>query len=294
MHLKSAIGLVFAALAMCVASHPVLGQTKPAPTYVDLELVLAVDISLSMQLDEQRLQREGYVAAFLDKAIQSGPQGRIAVTYVEWAGAGIQWVVVPWRLIATQADAREFAEALAVEPIRRARMTSISSALRYASRIFVDNGYRGLRRVIDVSGDGPNNSGVFVEVARDELIKSGVTINGLPIMLQSVGPWGGYFEIPHLDKYYRDCVIGGSGAFALAVRDKAKFATAIRQKLLLEIAGMTPPAPRPSPPAIIRTQLSPTKPMAPSKRGAASPAKYDCLIGEKRWQEFLRDRGDQW
>ena len=240
--------MILAAFAVWLAGAPAHGQSKPAPAYVDLELVLAVDISLSMQLDEQRLQREGYVAAFRDsailKAIQSGPQGRIAVTYVEWAGAGIQWVVVPWRLIATRADAQDFAESLAVEPIRRARMTSISSALRHAARIFKDNGFRGLRRVIDVSGDGPNNSGVFVEVARDELIKRGVTINGLPIMLQSVGPWGGYFEIPHLDKYYRDCVIGGRGAFALAVRDKSKFATAIRQKLLLEIAGLTPPAPR--------------------------------------------------
>ena len=298
MHHTPAIGIVVAALAMWLASAPVHGQSNPAPTYVDLELVLAVDISLSMQLDEQRLQRGGYVAAFRDKAIlkaiQSGPQGRIAVTYVEWAGAGIQWVVVPWRLIATRADAQEFSEALAVEPIRRARMTSISSALRHAGRIFLDNGFRGLRRVIDVSGDGPNNSGVFVEVARDELIKRGVTINGLPIMLQSVGPWGGYFEIPHLDKYYRDCVIGGSGAFALAVRDKSKFATAIRQKLLLEIAGLTPPALPRSSPAIIRTQLSPATPKVAPNRGAASPQKYDCLIGEKRWQEFLQDGAEQW
>ena len=292
-HAIRCLAVVFL-FAMCCAQTPARAQTKPAPVYVDLELVLAVDISLSMQLDEQRLQREGYVAAFRDKAIlkaiKSGPQGRIAVSYVEWAGAGIQSVVVPWRLIATSDHAHDFADSLAVEPIRRARMTSISSALRYAGRMFTGNGYRGLRRVVDVSGDGPNNSGIMIEKARDKLSSSGVTINGLPIMLQSIGPWGGYFEIPNLDKYYRDCVIGGSGAFALAVRDKSEFATAIRQKLLLEIAGLTPRE-RPSAPAVIRAQWLPPSPnvTAPKVDGPAT-GKYDCLIGEKRWREFLLDR----
>lgn len=299
MKLIDAIRLVFAALLATLAAHgPAGAQTKsappkPAPTYVDLELVLAVDISLSMQLDEQRLQREGYVAAFRDKAIlkaiQSGPQGRIAVSYVEWAGAGIQSVVVPWHLVSTRAEAHDFADTLAVEPIRRARMTSISGALSHSGRMFTDNGYRGLRRVIDVSGDGPNNSGAEVERTRDDLISRGITINGLPIMLQSVGPWGGYFEIPNLDKYYRDCVIGGSGAFALAVRDKSEFATAIRQKLLLEIAGLVPGRRQPSP-RVIRTQFAPAPPNSGPNAGKPSTAKYDCLIGEKRWQEFLRDR----
>lgn len=260
-------------------------QTGQAETIVDLELVLAVDISLSMQLDEQRLQREGYVAAFRDpaliKAIQAGPQGRIAVTYFEWAGGGIQSLVVPWRIIATPAAARAFADELAAKPTRRARMTSISGALQHARELLTANRLSGLRRVVDVSGDGPNNSGAYVEAARDVLVKNGIVINGLPIMLQSVGPWGGYFEIPNLDKYYRDCVIGGIGAFALAIRETAEFATAIRQKLLLEIAGRTPPRR----PVLVPAQLVQPGP-AP---GSAPPGKYDCLIGEKRWDQFRRD-----
>ena len=214
-----------------------------AKTPVDLELVLAVDISLSMQLDEQQLQRQGYVTAFRDpalvKAIQSGPQGRIAVTYFEWAGSGIQSDVVSWRLVHDARSAREFADALAARPIRRARMTSVSGAIRYGLRLFGANKYSGLRRVIDVSGDGPNNSGRQVELARDQAAKQGVTVNGLPIMVQSLGPWGGYFEIPDLDKYYKDCVITGPAAFVIAVRSRQEFSTAVRQKLLLEIAGQS-------------------------------------------------------
>jgi len=258
-----------------------------AKTNVDLELVLAVDISLSMQLDEQQLQRDGYVAAFRDprliKAIQAGPQGRIAVTYFEWAGAGIQAGVVPWRIVDSPGTAKTFADLLAKKPIRRARMTSISGALRHAAGLFRSSGFSGLRRVVDVSGDGPNNSGTTIETARDELTKQGITINGLPIMAQSVSMWGGYFEIPNLDKYYRDCVIGGVGSFALAVKEKSKFATAIRQKLLLEIAGLRPPV---RVGRIIPIQLVPP--------GSDPIAKYDCLIGEKRWQQFLRDGFNEW
>ena len=101
-------------------------------------------------------------------------------------------------------------------------MTSISGALKSGRALFATNQFKGLRQVIDVSGDGPNNAGVHVESARDELVEQGIVINGLAIMLQSVGPWGGYFEIPNLDNYYRDCVIGGTGAFALAIRKKTR------------------------------------------------------------------------
>ena len=279
--MKNSYLSLFAIVSFALAT--VTRHGAEAATEVDLELVLAVDISLSMQLDEQQLQRQGYVAAFRDKAIlkaiRSGPQGRIAVTYVEWAGAGIQSVVVPWTQISNASEASAFADALAAGPIRRARMTSISGALKSGRELFSASQFKGLRRVIDVSGDGPNNAGAHVETMRDELIEQGITINGLAIMLQSIGPWGGYFEIPNLDKYYRDCVIGGAGAFAFAIRKKTEFATAIRQKLLLEIAGPPRSSDRP---LLRRTQFVPPQP------------KYDCLIGEKRWQEFLRDRGDQW
>ena len=189
-------------LAMVMRSHgPALG--KP---YVDLALVLAVDVSLSMDFDEQRLQREGYVAAFRDpkllKAIQGGPNGRIAVTYVEWAGAGIQSVVMPWRVIAKAADAQAFADALAEKPIRRARMTSISGVMLGAQDLFAQSPVRGLRRVIDVSGDGPNNSGSRVDEARDRLVAAGVVVNGLAIRIKSGGGAYSYFDLPDLDLYY--------------------------------------------------------------------------------------------
>jgi len=246
--------------------------------YVDLELVLAVDISLSMDHEEQKLQRDGYVAAFRDpqlvQAIKSGPNGRIAVTYVEWAGAGIQSVVIPWRVIANSGDARSFANELSAKPIRRALMTSISEVLLMSSRLFATSPVRGLRRVIDVSGDGPNNSGSLVESARDRVVSAGTMINGLAIRIRrGVGAYS-YFDVPNLDRYYKDCVIGGSGSFVLSIRDKREFATAIRQKLLLEIANLSP-----LPPLVLRrTQL----------RSAVD--KYDCLIGEKLWQQYQQDQ----
>ena len=136
---------------LAAAGSQVQAQGKP---FVDLELVLAVDVSLSMDHDEQRLQRDGYVAAFRDPkllpAIRSGPNGKIAVTYVEWAGAGIQSVVLPWRVIETASDAQAFADALAEKPIRRARMTSISGVVLLAQRLFEQSHVQGLRRVIDV------------------------------------------------------------------------------------------------------------------------------------------------
>lgn len=259
----------------------ILGSAVQAETAVDLELVLAVDVSLSMDLEEQRLQREGYVAALRDpkviEAIQSGLHGRIAVTYVEWAGARIQSVVVPWRLLGAAEDANAFADLLAQQPISRFTMTSISAALALSALLFDNNDFRGLRRVIDISGDGPNNNGPFVEAARDEIVRRGIIINGLALLLSTGGSEYTYFDIPELDKYFRDCVIGGPGAFALDVRSKTEFATAIRQKLLLEIAAVSPS----EPPRIIPAQFT-----APGK-------KYDCLIGEKLWQQFLMDGPDQ-
>lgn len=251
-----------------------------AKEYVDLELVLAVDVSLSMDRDEQRLQRDGYVAAFRDpqllKAVQSGPNGRIAVTYVEWAGAAIQSVVIPWRIIRSAGDARSFADELAAKPIQRARMTSISEAASVADGLFKASPVQGLRRVIDISGDGPNNSGRPIELVRDRIVNSGVVINGLAIRIKKgLGAYS-YFDLADLDRYYKDCVIGGPGSFVLSIRDKSEFATAVRQKLLLEIAGL-----RPDPSAkLLRIGF----------RSVAD--KYDCLIGEKMWQQYIHERED--
>lgn len=276
---------------LCRALAVLLLTVMPARavTYVDLELVLAVDISLSMDFEEQRLQREGYVAALRDlqviKAIGAGPQGRVALTYVEWAGANIQRIVVPWQIVGTAQEANRFADTLAQQPISRARRTSISSAITFAAALFEKNDIQGLRRVIDVSGDGPNNAGAFVTGARDKVLRGGVTINGLAIQIARAGysPFG-YFDIADLEKYYRDCVIGGQGAFALAIRKPSEFATAIRQKLLLEIAGRTPGG---AEPMIRKVQFAPLQ--KPGTGPTAAPAS-DCLVGEKRWQQFWHDQ----
>lgn len=247
-------------------------QAQP-PANADLELVLAVDVSLSMDLDEQRLQRDGYVAAFRDpevhKAIASGAYGRVAVTYLEWAGPGNQQVVMPWTVIAGPQDAMAVADKLEALPISRARMTSISSALQFSGRLFDSSGVRAVRRVIDVSGDGPNNAGAPVVPVRDELVAAGIVINGLPVMVKLAQ---GFFDLADLDRYYADCVIGGAGAFMIPIKEKAEFRTATRRKLLLEIAGREPPA-----------RLHRAQARMPEEAS-------DCMIGEQQWRRYMDGR----
>ncbi|MDP4021539.1 DUF1194 domain-containing protein [Methylobacterium sp. NEAU 140] len=215
---------------------------------VDLALVLAVDVSLSMKPEEQRVQREGYVAAFRSEAVQGairlGLIGRIAVTYVEWAGDGNQIVVVPWTIIGTRAEAEGFAGRLALTPPRRAVWTSISGAIDFSAKLLREAGVTATRQVIDVSGDGPNNDGRDIVQARDAAVAAGIVVNGLPLMIQA--PTGPY-DIPDLDLYYRDCVIGGPGAFMVPVREPGEFATAIRTKIVREVADAAEPAPRAQP-----------------------------------------------
>jgi hypothetical protein len=208
-----------------------------AETEVDLALVLAVDVSLSMEEDEQELQRQGFVEAFrspeVHEAIRNGMLGRIAVVYVEWAGAGYQEVVVPWTVIEQPADGLRFATRLAQSPISRFGYTSISGAIDFSLKQLRDSGVQSIRQVIDISGDGANNQGRTVTLARDEALAQGITINGLPIMLKRpTGSW----DIENLDLYFRDCVIGGTGAFMIPVREKHQFAQAIRTKIVREIA----------------------------------------------------------
>jgi len=242
---------------------------------VDLELVLAVDISLSMDPEEQLLQREGYAAAFRDPhvrdAIKGGGWGKIAVTYVEWAGTGTAKTVVGWHLIDSDASAETFAAALEAAAPARARRTSVSGGLLAAAEMFDRNRYQGLRRVIDISGDGPNNQGPPVTGVRDRLVGRGIVINGLPLQLNR-GTIYSYFDIENLDDYYADCVIGGTGAFSLPVRDIARFAEAVRQKLVLEIAQTWP-----------GTMVQPATQISSPRNGDT-----DCLIGEKLWDEWIR------
>ena len=202
---------------------------------VDLELVLAVDVSGSMDVEEQAVQRRGYAAALrhpdVIHAIVDGGYGRIALTYVEWAGAASQATIVPWSLIDGAEAAGAFAEALDTRPISDMHGTSISGALDFAVGLFAQNGYAGLRQAIDVSGDGPNNNGRPVTPARDAAVAAGVVINGLPIMIRPSSVF------VSLDRYYADCVIGGPGSFVLPVKDRDQLAEAIRRKLVLEVAG---------------------------------------------------------
>jgi hypothetical protein len=258
------------AAALAVGLAPAAARAQAA---VDLELVLAVDVSLSMDIEEQRLQRDGYVEAFRDpelhKAIAAGPNGRISVSYLEWAGPANQQVVIPWTLVDGAQAARALADRLEGVPISRARMTSISSALQFSGRLFESSTVRGIRRVIDVSGDGPNNAGAPVLSVRDELVAKGIVINGLPVMLKMAQ---GFFDLPDLDAYYTDCVIGGTGSFMIPIKDRSEFRSATRRKLLLEIAGREPPA------RLIRVQTAPQRSLS------------DCLIGEKQWQRYMDGR----
>ncbi len=254
-------GFGFSVAGWAAPPMPQLADTRPNAIPVDVELVLAVDVSYSMDPDEQALQREGYRLALTSKeflqALHEGTHGKIAITYIEWAGQHDQLVVMPWRLI----DGPEAADAVSAEigraPYRRASRTSISGGLQFSSSLFANSGYRGLRRVIDVSGDGPNNSGVPVTPVRDEIVAKGITINGLPLMLKR--PYRGMMDVGHLDWYYEDCVIGGPGSFVIPVRDRAQFVEATRNKLVLEVAGRTPQKrlSRGSFPPLQRTRASP-------------------------------------
>jgi hypothetical protein len=249
-------------LALCV--RPALAQEIE----VDVELVLAVDISRSMNPVELEIQRKGYAAALTSpavvSAIRGGMLGRIALTYVEWAGSQHQQEIVPWTLIESQADAERVAAMILAHQTYGARRTSISSALVYGAAAIESNAFRGLRRVIDVSGDGPNNQGPQVDLVRDEVVARGIIINGIPLMTRDA--LSSRFSIDELDLYYAACVIGGPGAFVIPVREWPEFANAVRQKLVLEIAGLP-------------LQLVPAA-------AAFPPSPTDCQIGEKLWETY--------
>lgn len=216
---------------------------RAADIPVDLELILAVDVSGSVDWEEASLQRRGYVEAIRSDevigAIRAGANGKIAVAYIEWAGAYLQRTVIDWTVIDGPDSARAFTTALTEAPIETGPWTSISAAINYAVPMFARNDYQGTRRVIDISGDGPNNAGRPVTEARDAAIAAGITINGLPIVNDRPGP-GGLRSIRDLDKYYRDCVIGGAGAFLVVAKDFTDFSLAIKRKLIFEIAGRMP------------------------------------------------------
>lgn len=254
-----------------VAAFALLAATGRAPASgpveVDLELVLAVDVSGSMDLGEHRLQRQGYVEALrhpaIWNAIESGAYQRIAVTYVEWAGAGSQRIIMPWRLIDTAEAASAFAGELETLPVSDMRGTSISGAIDFSAGLFAGSGFEGFRRVIDISGDGPNSRGRPVVLAREAALAQGLTINGLPIMLRP-----SFSSQTPLDIYYGDCVIGGPNAFVLPVTTPEEMEKAIRRKLVLEIA-LAPLAPLPK---LIRAEGTPPT---------------DCMVGERLRRMYM-------
>ncbi len=262
---------LFAALLLTLAALPAAAETE-----VDVELVLAVDVSRSMSPRELEIQRRGYAEALVSdevlSAIADGFIGRIALTYVEWAGSGSTRVVVDWTLVANRADAERVAAALMAHRSTGLRRTSISGGIDTAAAMFDGNGFTAFRQVIDVSGDGPNNHGAPVLPARDAALAQGIVINGLPLM--TTDGYGSMWHLEDLDIYYLNCVIGGPGAFVIPVRDWDAFPAAVRRKLVLEIAGL--------PAAAVPRALPAT---------AAAPAAYDCLVGEKIWE---RSRGSGW
>ena len=247
--------------------HQLTQAGQSGAVAVDVELVLAVDVSYSMDPEEQALQREGYMAAITSReflqALKQGMHGKIAMTYFEWAGMHHQQIIVPWRVIDGPESADGFAADIARARYTRASRTSISGALLFAVPLFEGGGYRGMRRVIDVSGDGVNNNGPNVALTRDEVLAKGITINGLPILLKRSN--FGTMDIDNLDIYYEDCVIGGPGAFVIPIRNREQFKEAIRTKLVLEIAGRTP-----------KQRVMPAS--------SAQP-RVSCTIGERLWQE---------
>ena len=204
-----------------------------AQTEVDLQLVLAVDTSGSVNQTRFELQRRGYSAAFrhprvLD-AIRSGSTGSIAVTMVQWTGPMLQVHALPWTLLKDRTTAHAFADAIEETPRQLfAGGTSISGAIDYAIRLFPGSEFKGFKRVIDISGDGSNNRGRDVASARDEAVAAGVTINGLPILALE----------PFLDRYYYHHVIGGAGSFMIPAETYEAFADAVLRKLILEIASI--------------------------------------------------------
>lgn len=223
-----------------------LPRRAGAAEAVDLVLVLAVDVSRSIDDEEARLQREGYQAAMADPrvvaAIGGGAAGAIAVAYVEWAGYTHQRLVVPWMRVATAADAAAWSARLGRAPRESMSWTSLSGALAFSRRVLAVCPFEAARRVVDVSGDGANNSGPSPEEERDRLVDEGVVINGLPIVNDR--PNFGVAPGPELEPYYREFVIGGPGAFLVVAEDFASFGDAIRRKLVQEIAGgsYVPPA----------------------------------------------------
>ena len=231
--------LLCVAAILALALHPATATDQTPP--VDLELIIAVDVSGSIDQDEARLQRVGFQSALTNPlviaAVKRGRHARIAVTYFEWDSVDSQTTVVDWRLIEDEASAETFVGMLEDTPPRSGNRTSISGAIDFAMKRFAQGPYRGTRRVIDVSGDGANNSGRALAEARAEALAAGVTINGLPILGDHSG-LPSYTSPEDLEKYFKAEVIGGPGAFVIVAESFQSYSTAILDKLIREISWL--------------------------------------------------------
>ncbi|TGV78239.1 DUF1194 domain-containing protein [Mesorhizobium sp. M00.F.Ca.ET.149.01.1.1] len=244
----------------CAEAAPLPAPADGSP--VDVELVLAVDISQSMDEAQFALQRAGYVGALRHpdfiNAVRSGRNGRIALAYFEWAGVVRDDGVIAWQIIDGEDSANAFADRIEARPFRSFRGTSISGALGFGAGLLERAGFSSPRRVIDISGDGPNNIGRPVAAIRDAAVAKGIVINGLPILIRP-SP-----SVSRLDRYYADCVTGGAGSFVLPIYAASEFSTAIRRKLVQEVSGLTDAR-------SIRVE---------------DAAPVDCLLGERLRQRF--------
>jgi hypothetical protein len=232
---RTVLASVLAVLALAPAR-------ASAADKVDLLLVLAADVSRSIDAEKFQLQRNGYAAALADPrvldAIASGRYARIGVTFVEWSGIGKQKVVIDWTLIGDGAAAKGFGDRLLEAPRSFADRTSISGGIEFAMAQLTAAPYESARRTIDVSGDGTNNAGRDVTMVRDEAVAKGITINGLPILSANPMLWNPDHTNPPggLAKYYQDNVIGGPSAFVRVAKDFNAFGEAIIEKMIAEVS----------------------------------------------------------
>jgi hypothetical protein len=268
---------------------------------VDLALALGIDISGSIDPDEAKLQRQGYVLAFRDpvivRAILGGPNGRIVVAYYEWSDSWMQKLLIDWTLLDSEQSIADFAQRLDEAPISIARRTSISGAIRYAIPLFGRSPYEPQRKVLDISGDGSNNDGGLVTDMRYEALKEKIVINGLPIMNDRPNPFG-FPNEEDLDRYYLACVTGGPRSFVEVARNFEDFPRAVRKKLLQEVADRGPHSdfdigglgPLPDGTRLAQARRPKSHDEEDYTKFVRPEYELGCDVGEKRSREFWQRR----
>lgn len=270
-------GIAVAVLLLMVGATSTFATGKR----VDLELVLAIDVSRSIDEREAQLQRQGTADALRNpsviRAIGGGYFKRIAVAYIDYSSAAYNEVIVNWMVIKDQISAEKFVRSLNEAPLTYGRRTSISDVIEQAVRMIEQNDFQGTRRTIDIAGDGPNNHGRLVNEVRNEAIAKRITINGLPIINQTGGA-GAAFWLSDLDKYYQGCVIGGPSAFLVVAHDFDDFAKAVQRKLVFEIAGIRPP-----------TNLIYVNQSTATQAVNSYTYPRGCDIGERLWQRRFQN-----